>query len=241
MLQPLKAKIGTKRIGAKVVLQSLFNVIVLVLAVAGLAKILDLAIGDGELPRFQSLKQVAPVLCLAVNQNSTEHLNKQSTPDQIWESLQPTVQLVEAVAPEIAQWVRELQQQGQLEYRLLPLQKYVLPWEVTASYNANWDVLNIGPGFWELSDGNKAAFLIHEYRHYRQNRAKLITNLVAKVASGKLREYGSVLEDEAYLYQLDAYRALGIPYTPIREYLLKRHLLNYEDPNQNTACSGIIP
>lgn len=212
----------------------MLNIVVLLLAMVGLAHVLDYASGDGSLPRFRSLRDSASHLQGRLYRNRSLKLARQevsiSTADG-WQAMQPAFFLVRAIAPEIADWLNRMHTRNRIVYRLLPLQRHFFSRQIYLSSNVNWGVLNVGPAFWNLRDGDKAAFLIHEYRHFRQNRPKVIASLTAEVLSGTLPEYGSVLEDEAFLYQNEAYRALGMPNGLIRPYLRRRNLLHFDKIN----------
>ena len=216
----------------KAIALTLLNVAVLMLAFVGGAHLADYTIGDGEIPRFRNLYTQAPSLYCGLSGNSTPHLKNGGTKAAFWQGMQPALKILAAINPSVANWVRGLQAEDRLEYQLLPFQKVVFPWEIIAAYDANYRVLRFGTVFWTLPDGDKAAYLAHEYRHSRQNRGKVLANLTAKVFSGNLLTYGNRLEDEAYLYQLDAYRAMNYPYYSILPYVHSEHLIHYEDLGQ---------
>lgn len=211
------------------------NVLILLLAMIGLAGLLDVGLGDGPLPRFRTLSDTAPALIPELGKNATSEVGRISAAQRrqlgheaIWEKMRPTRRILQAISPEIGDWLEEMASAHRLEYDSWFLQNPIAPGLVYLAADKNRNVLKVGPAFWFLSDGHKAAFIVHEYRHFRQNRPKVIANLAAKLLTGRLPEYGSLLEDEAHLYQLAAYRALGLPYNTIIRYLHYRNLLNYD-------------
>ncbi len=211
--------------------RTLLNIAVLLLALVGLTRLASELYGDGPLPRFRPLSQVAPGLVdqLAVNSVNTPVVT--AAREASWRKLQPTLVILEAISPEIATWLKELHQQDRIRYRLLRIQQWAFrDRDILVSYNGNYGTLHIGQSFWYLSDGNKAAYLAHEYRHFRQNRAKVLGELLTRTLSGKIMTYGNTLEDEAYLYQLAAYRAMSMDPAAIRDYLRQRDLLYMADP-----------
>jgi hypothetical protein len=199
------------------------NVATILLATVGLCHTWDTAVGDGALP---TLRRLPAHQNLAAYQNTTPHMDTVRTPDDHWRALQPTLRLLRAVSPEIHEWVISVHAEKRLAYTLLPIHLAMSDGQVLAAYDKNDETLRIGTAFWQHRDGDKAAFLIHEYRHYRQNRAKVIGVLLAKLLSGRFTQYPSALEDEAFLYQHEAYQALGLPSRTIEEYLEVRDLVH---------------
>jgi hypothetical protein len=210
--------------GLRIVARFVTNVLVLLMALAGLANLVSVTVQDGQLPSFTPLSAHAR---RAVFENRTAFLGEHALPSEYWSALQPTMRLVDEISVPIGGWVRRLQRETRIHYQPLPIHAVLSSrHDVLAAYDANFGTLTLAPGFWQLTDGEKATVLAHEYRHARQNRAKIIASAIVQFLNGGMFQYGSPLEDEAHLYQLEAYRALGMAPERIRDYLGSRNLFH---------------
>ena len=196
--------------------------------------------GDGPMPTLNYLERVAPNLLNAAQENTTgrfiegENFSGKKrglshSADEYWRGLQPTLELLNAVAPEIHSWVISQYNSGKLLFsadevnELKDHQELGEATEEQACFNYKTGELPLLRTFWSLKDGEKAAFFIHEYRHYRQNMVKRVRITVNQVITGKgSNNYLNPLEDEAYLYQQEALMALGIK--PSSDGMMVRYL-----------------
>lgn len=220
------------------------NIFVLLAAAVGVASMLNEAKGDPPLPAFRSLHQTAPHLMPHLHRNPTAGWSARSqvlNPTGYWAGLQSSLAILRAINPSIALWLEDMHAHQRIRYRLLPLQKHVFGGQTYLSADPNQQVLRIGNAFWELPDWEKAAFLAHEYRHFRQNRAKMLASILSQLLSGQFRTYGSLLEDEAFLYQAEAYRAMGMPMVSVTPYLQRRNLLHFQPDSSPTLETARMP
>lgn len=193
----------------------------LLLAVTGLCRLAELAMGPDEVSRFKSV-DVSPRIAALVSGNATAYLGPDPAPDEAWHALQPTLQLLEAANPDIAAWLSDLHARNRIVhgFRLpidhpayegsLAFQSPVIPY------------LMLSPGFYAEPDIDKAAILAHEFRHSRQNFAKVVGERAWQGFTLKVffKPDDTRLEDEAYLYQSDFYKAYGLRPSWL-EYLLR--------------------
>lgn len=178
----------------------------------GACQLYDDLVGDGRLPVFGSLEVTDPALQLSVYHNSTRHAfaNFEERTDH-WDLLEPTVDLVRGIAPEIAEWLEEMQRSGRI--------RYDADSDVLAGFDFLSRKLTISRKLFCEVDGSKAACLIHEYRHHRQNFSKVVRYTLSFVA---YRDgVRSIVENDAHIYEAMAYSALGMhDYTSGPSYLL---------------------
>jgi hypothetical protein len=142
------------------------------------------------------------------------------SPERHWQALQPTLSLLWAINPDIAVWLKQLNRHNRILWKTHPT---LFNWPVLASYEWRLNYFYLGPRFWKLSEGDKAAVIAHEYFHYKQNKFWMVGDTVLETLTGKLPEYGSRTEDEAHLYQLYAYKAMEMaPGQIISNYFSRR-------------------
>jgi uncharacterized cupin superfamily protein len=189
------------------------NCTVLFLAFFGGAWLYDKGVGDGPLPRFQDISTTAPELIPRLELNTTQHLPLESlTLPQAWEALQPTLAILEATAPEIADWVYQQYRDGNI--RLAKTSR--LNGQFDPHFKADMDYhflsgkITLTETMWGSSDAVKAGMLVHEYRHARQNPVKFISESLSDALTGRHRRYTSRIEDEAFLYEHFFLRSLGV-------------------------------
>jgi hypothetical protein len=210
----------------KRLMKSAKNVLILLAATIGGGNLYDAAVGDGPLPQFTPLAQSAPHLVGKLKENTTARLADQPTlsPDQVWQALQPSLDILQAVSPEIAQWVHTMHQENRLHANGMHLVSAYYQSEIYAGYDQVRDQLILGPAFWKLSNGHKAATLAHEFRHARQNYPKIVSDKLTQLITLRGHTDYCKVEDEAYLYQKNFYQALGIDSLEVDYYLHERGL-----------------
>ncbi len=185
-------------------------------------------VGDGPLPMFSRVMVSHRDTLL---KNTTAGLSpealKKLSPEQKWQALQPTLDILNSLSPEIADWVKTQHRQGNLSYGPPTL---TLNGTSTDSILASYTMgsLKINTPFWQMPDGYKAATLVHEYRHSRQNWGKLLSVFGTKILTGDF-SYPSRIEDDAFLYEQEAIRAMGLPASSGVEWYLREQNLNHLD------------
>lgn len=210
------------------------GILVSLAMIGGTFKLATYTPSDGPLPTLHSIQSTAPDLIPGLRLNTTLKLSNQDhvQAQDYWQGLQPTLAIVKAVAPEIYQWVQDQHTTGLIVYEAKPHGEKIAndaDSETIAGYHINHKTLHLERGFWTLSDGDKATVLIHEYRHSRQSTYKGAREGMIQFLQGDPQRYESLIEDEAYQYQLEAYRALGLrPSEFVVQYLKSRHLYHLQ-------------
>ena len=171
--------------------------LVVLFALLGTVSLWD-AWGDGTLPGFSSLI-VADKDPHRVS--SPQCIMAQTGDEERWLALAPALAILDEVNPEVAEWVRDRHARGKLIFS----NGYVRPDDNRSSlarYDHFRGRLTIQRGLFAEKDGQIAAILCHEYRHSRQNLAKLLRCALSFV----LRADGdrSILENDAELYEHEA-------------------------------------
>jgi hypothetical protein len=178
-------------------------------------------VGDGPLPPMKQMdgNDAAWRQRLNARLPYTQQFGAPSD-EQHWTNLQPALAIVDEVSPEIGQWVRQQRDSGKLSFSI-PDRTLE---EALAAYDPLNKSLHIAPAFWQLRIGDQAAVLVHEFRHSRQNMPKSVAIRLTQLITGDILHYPSQIEDEAYDYQLDFYRAIGLRPDEIEFYLTERNL-----------------
>ncbi len=210
------------------------GILVSLAMIGGTFKLATYTPSDGPLPTLHSIQSTAPELIPGLRLNTTRKLSNQDnvSAQDYWQGLQPTLSIVKAVAPEIHQWVQDQHSTGRIIYETKLSGKKIdadADSETIAGYQNRNKTLHLEKAFWSLSDGDKATVLIHEYRHSRQSTYKGAREGMIQFLQGDPQRYESLIEDEAYQYQLEAYRALGLrPSEFVIQYLKGRHLYHLQ-------------
>lgn len=171
------------------------------LALLGAFSLWD-AWGDGTMPGFGPL----------LNGNWNPHcvsaphcILEQASDAERWLGLVPALAILDEVNPDVAAWVRDRHARGKLVFS----NSTTRPWD-NRGWLARYDHwrgrLMVQRGLFAEKDGQIAAILCHEYRHARQNAAKLLRCALSFV----LRAEGdrSILENDAELYEREAELAI---------------------------------
>lgn len=190
------------------------RLLILAIALIGLGTVYDEVIGDGTLPHLNQVAAIKPVYPILARQNTTQSLSTPLTAPEAGQALSPSRNLLIALSPEIGAWLYDLHQQGHIVYtepaESLTIYSKQDGTETIAAYRHLNGTLYIGKTFWRLSDGQKAAVLAHEYRHFRQNLPKRISRQLAQLAGAGHFDYQSPIEEEAFAYERQALSALGL-------------------------------
>lgn len=209
----------------KKIASSFLRIAICFLSLIGLVVCIGAFTGNETVQPFRSLQSFRPELLSSRNQILTSNTMDQYSARDHWEALHHAQALLWAINPDISSWLISLQKRNRI---IWTTRSTLFNWPVIASYDWRSDDLYFGPGFWQLSEGDKAAVIAHEYFHYRQNKIWMIGDTLLETITGKLSEYGSKTEDEAYLYQLFAYRAMGMPPgETVKQYFAQRKLYRF--------------
>jgi len=144
-----------------------------------------------EVPRIQKLTVFDRESVMA-HMNTTKGFYSKFEEEECWDELQPTLQILDKVCPEVSEWVRDRYVNG----------KIVWEKENSGTY-AKYDYINKQLTFNRISfmenDGIKASILAHEFRHSRQRFTKFYRSVIACMIC---REPRTVLvENDAYLFE----------------------------------------
>jgi hypothetical protein len=172
---------------------------VIVLAFFGLIGLWE-AQGDGWIPPMMPLRTINPRM------TSAPHCAVPGTGDEIrWQGLAAPLAILDQVNPQVASWLREKNARGRIVF--------------TDSYRGQGDehgslaeydhfrrALVVHRTLFEENDGEVAAILCHEYRHSRQNLARVFKCALSFVASADGDR--SIVENDALLYEREARDAI---------------------------------
>lgn len=174
---------------------------VILLAALGLLSLWD-AYGDSQVPRMVPLMGMTK----DPNQFSALECAEQGVgDDQRWQGLAASLAILDDVNPKIADWVRERHDCGRLVFSDRHTGGHD-NYGSLAKYDHLGRRLTVQRALFEENDGEIAAILCHEYRHSRQNAAKLVRCVLsfAMTANGDR----SILENDAELYEHEARTAI---------------------------------
>lgn len=204
----------------------MFRLLLLLLAVIGLCRLVDAALGPDVVPGFRPVDTGRARTLILMSGNLTRGFGARADEldgDLYWEGLQGTVRLLELANPDVARWLLERHDRKRIVYNFRIPMDHPAYAGTLAFQSPVVPYLLLAPGFWEESDLDKAAVLVHEYRHSRQNFAKTMAERGWQLLTLKVlyAPDDNRLEDEAYLYQYGFYRAFGMNPGWL-EYLLKQ-------------------
>ena len=171
----------------------------LALALFGLLGLWDVY-GDGHIPMPLPLRSIDPS-----RHGSRDCAAPQTSDSARWLGLTPAMAILEEVNPAIAAWVRQRHDEGALVFS----DRYSVKqdkWGALAKYDHFQRKLTVYRAMFEESDGTMAAILCHEFRHSRQNPAKVFRY----VLSCRFAAQGdaSIVENDAELYEHEARAAI---------------------------------
>lgn len=208
---------------------------VYMVALVGLIQVTATLTGNGTVQPFRKLETLRPDLTKTRYMVLTQNIDDNDSAEQHWEALQHSMSLLQAIDPEIANWMARLHAEKRIIWTKQPT---LFNWPVLACYSWYTNDFYFGPDFWKLSEGDKAAAIAHEYFHYKQNKLMMVSDTILEALSGKLSEYGSRTEDEAHLYQWFAYQAMGMPPREIVQgYFRQRNLYRFVLSQQATQTA----
>ena len=167
----------------------------LLLALYGLFGLWD-AYGDGHIPLPMPLRGSNP-LC----HSALPCAAPQVSDSERWLGLAPVLAILDQVNPTVATWVRREHDRGALVFS----DRYCGNQgdrDAVAKYDQFEGKLIVYRALFAEDDGTAAAILCHEFRHSRQNSAKVFRH----VLSFLFATYGdaSIVENDAELYEHEA-------------------------------------
>ena len=153
--------------------------------------------------------------------NTTQGYQKAAMPVSVTEALEPTIKIVEAVAPEIGKALRKLDNHdfglaADGMHDMFAKHDIYAAWVAIArergTARLHFSDMVLDDRFWALRDAEKASILIHEMVHAGElpiisHFEKLFGTVYNKI---KGIEWGDSVEDRAYLYQYQLFDKLGI-------------------------------
>ncbi len=171
----------------------------LVLALFGLLSLWE-AHGDGRIPALLPLRtadprRVSAPLCAVPGVND----------DARWRGLASALAILDQVNPDVASWARQMHEAGAVVFS----DEYCRGRDKQASlakYDHFGRRLIVQRALFEESDGEIAAILCHEFRHSRQNAAKLVKCALSFVVTADGDR--SILENDALVYEHEARLAI---------------------------------
>lgn len=174
---------------------------VVVLALFGALSLWD-ARGDGRISRLIPLMDPAKDPCRI---SSPACATMGATDSQRWLGLAPTLAILDDVNPQAAAWIRERHDSHALVFS----DQYGFGRDKRGSlarYDHIGRTLVIQRALFEEMDGEVAAILCHEYRHSRQNVAKVVKGALSFVVAAGGDP--SILENDAIVYEHEARAAI---------------------------------
>lgn len=173
----------------------LLRYMVLVMALYGLLGLWD-ACGDGHLPMLLPLRDIDP------SRHSSFRCTAPRTSDSVrWRGLTPALAILDEVNPAVATWVRQQYERGAVVFsdRYCGNQENC---DVVAKYDHLQRKLILYRAFFTDDDGTAAAILCHEFRHSRQNSAKVFRYALSTLLASQ--GDASIVENDAELYEHEA-------------------------------------
>ena len=171
----------------------------LVLALFGLLSLWE-AHGDGQIPALLPLRDIDPS-CHSSRHCAAEHASASAR----WLGLAPVLAILDEVNPAAAAWVRQQHKQGTLAFsdRFCGTQD---SGGAMAKYDHFDRSLILYRGVFEEDDGTVAVTLCHEFRHSRQNPAKVLRHAISFLFTAE--GDASIVENDADLYEREAHVAI---------------------------------
>lgn len=164
--------------------------VIATLVILGSLSVYDFTVGE-NVPEIISLTIFDRELHMA-RVNTTHYLATDFKEEECWDAIQPSLQILDKVCPEVSEWVRDRHANGKLVWEC----------EYSGTY-AKYDYIDKTLTFNKLSffknDGIKASILAHEFRHSRQSFTKFYRSVVACMICQEPKP--DVVENDAYLFE----------------------------------------
>ncbi len=172
---------------------------VIVLAVFGLLSLWE-AQGDGRIPGMLPLRTIDP------RQVSAPQCAALGAGDEArWQGLAPALAILDQVNPQVASWLRQKHDEGRVVFSDNYGGGHVRRGSL-AEYDYFRRTLVVHRTLFEENDGEVAAILCHEYRHSRQNLARLFKYALSFVVTADGDP--SIVESDALLFEREARDAI---------------------------------
>lgn len=189
-------------------------------------------IGEKPVASIQYIERRGPELITSLQSYPLEDVQKDISEADYWEKFQPHIQVFEAIAPDIATWLKGLHEQGKIVFHPNPgdfkahhhahnLGEENQVDNHEAHYEFISGKLHLFPEFNRRQLWQQVVGLGHEYRHSTQSVPKYLDSALNPFAYGR---YAHPIEDEAYLYEKEIADALGRFSSPADTYLENRGL-----------------
>jgi hypothetical protein len=172
---------------------------VLVLASYGLFSLWD-GYGDGHIPMVLPLRHLDPA-CHSSLGCAAEHASDAAR----WCGLTPVLAILDEVNPTVAAWVRRQHEQGTLVFSDSFCGRHESRGAM-AKYDFFDGRLILYRAIFDENDGTAAAILCHEFRHSRQNPAKVFRYALSHLFATE--GDASIVENDAELYEHEAHVAI---------------------------------
>lgn len=177
------------------VLRYVVRYTVFILAVYGLLGLWDVY-GDGHMPMLLPLRSGAPL-----RYSSLPCVAPKTSDSARWLGLAPALAILQEVNPTVETWVRQQHDRGALVFsdRYCGQQEGE---EAVAKYDHFQRKLIVYRALFAENDGSVAATLCHEFRHSRQNSAKVFRHVLSFLVAA--HGDASIVENDAELYEHEA-------------------------------------
>lgn len=178
------------------IVHELILFLIAAVGVITVSNVMEAIQGDGPLPTFNPLPRHSYLQRLA-HTNTT--YDGPPSDEDYWESLQPSLRILNEVCPEVVEWVEDRHINNKIVIDREE-QKYYI-----ASYHMHGQ-LTLKRPFFEQSEGEKAITLVHEYRHSRQHWGKVVRGILSELNfdGGRIE----IMEDDAERYEKQAWVAI---------------------------------
>lgn len=125
------------------------------------------------------------------------------TIEEVYEQLEPTLVILKEVCPEAEAWVRD-------RYRKCKFYVSCGNYGYFAAYAPLYGILDLNVSMFNLSDGEKAVILAHEFRHSRQNILKMVVSGATLIfrSDMNMNEHYKFIEYEAEEFERKARRSI---------------------------------
>ena len=167
----------------------------LILALYGLFGLWD-AYGDGQIPMPLPVRGIDPL-----RHSALACAAPQVSDSARWQGLASALALLEEANPTVAAWVRRQHDHGALVFS----DQYCGDQgdrDAVAKYDQFQGKLIVYRALFAEDDGTAAAILCHEFRHARQNSAKIFRHVLSYLFAA--HGDASIVENDAELYEHEA-------------------------------------
>lgn len=169
-----------------------------VLFILGGTTAYDVLVGD-DIPAINNIGRYSEERKIAFDSPFIEYRSGEYSDEEMWKAIQESVQILDKVCPESAEWVRDRHKQGCLHWDSSDGTIY-------AKYDYYTGCLTINPILFGTCNARRASILAHEFRHSRQNYTKFLRSVFAHSVLGEPKT--SIVEDDAELFEAQVLLAI---------------------------------